>query len=210
VACYWRPVDPCYRGSSIRANIYTPKLAPGSCVGVACGRWSATLSGIAEANRRKGHNFSSAALRPILVVSDEAAPPTLVQVLKQCGNDLTHANIMKQAAILKNDDSGLLLAGIRIKISPTNFAPIRQLRLIRNPGSVRPGHEWRGERNVGQKSRAGPLSQQELPSQGRHPKDSCPATFDPPRQRVDGALSAWPCRNGYRVTGKDGEGHHRP
>ena len=57
-------------------------------------------------------------------------------MLKQCGNDLTRANIMKQAASLKNFDPGLLIPGITINTSPDNFAPIRQLQLIRFDGKT--------------------------------------------------------------------------
>jgi branched-chain amino acid transport system substrate-binding protein len=60
-----------------------------------------------------------------------AVSRTMVHVLKQCGNDLTRANIMKQAASLKNFDPGLLLPGITINTSASNFAPIAQLQLIR-------------------------------------------------------------------------------
>jgi branched-chain amino acid transport system substrate-binding protein len=65
-----------------------------------------------------------------------AVARTLVQVLKQCGNDLTHENIMKQAANLKDFDPGLLLPGITINTSPNNFAPISQLQLIRFEGKT--------------------------------------------------------------------------
>jgi branched-chain amino acid transport system substrate-binding protein len=61
---------------------------------------------------------------------------TMVHVLKECGNNLTRANIIKQAANLKNYDPGLLLPGIEINTSPTNFAPIRQLQLMRFEGST--------------------------------------------------------------------------
>ena len=61
---------------------------------------------------------------------------TMVQVLKQCGNDLTRANIMKQAANLKNYDPGMLLPGIRINTSAANFAPIRRLQLMRFKGET--------------------------------------------------------------------------
>jgi branched-chain amino acid transport system substrate-binding protein len=60
-----------------------------------------------------------------------AVARTMVQVLKQCGNDLTRANVMKQAANLKNFNPGLLLPGITINTSADNFAPIAQLQLIR-------------------------------------------------------------------------------
>ena len=63
-----------------------------------------------------------------------AVTRTLVEVLKACGNDLTRANIMKQAASLKNFDPGLLLSGITVNNSATNFAPIHQLQLMRFEG----------------------------------------------------------------------------
>jgi|SRR5579883_2220032 len=59
---------------------------------------------------------------------------TMVQVLKQCGNDLTRDNVMKQAANLKDFEPGLLLPGIKINTSATNFAPIRQLQLMQFKG----------------------------------------------------------------------------
>jgi ABC-type branched-subunit amino acid transport system substrate-binding protein len=58
-----------------------------------------------------------------------AVSQTLVQVLKQCGDNLTRENIMKQAASLKNFRPELLLPGITINTSPTSFAPISQLQL---------------------------------------------------------------------------------
>ena len=59
---------------------------------------------------------------------------TLVQVLKQCGNDLSRENIMKQAASLKNLELPLLLPGIKINTSATDFAPIEQEQLARFDG----------------------------------------------------------------------------
>jgi branched-chain amino acid transport system substrate-binding protein len=59
---------------------------------------------------------------------------TLVQVLKQCGDDLTRANIMKQAASLKDFRVEMLLPGIKINTSPTDFAPISSLQLMKFKG----------------------------------------------------------------------------
>ncbi len=61
---------------------------------------------------------------------------TLVQVLKQCGDDLTRENVMKQAANLKDFESGTLLPGIKINTSPTDFYPIEQLQLMRFKGET--------------------------------------------------------------------------
>ena len=59
---------------------------------------------------------------------------TLVQVLKQCGDDLTRANVMKQAANLHDLKLGLLLPGITINTGPNDFAPIKQLQMVRFTG----------------------------------------------------------------------------
>ncbi|MBR0967817.1 ABC transporter substrate-binding protein [Bradyrhizobium diazoefficiens] len=59
---------------------------------------------------------------------------TLVQVLKQCGDDLTRANVMKQAASLKDFRAEMLLPGIKINTGPTDFAPISSLQLQRFKG----------------------------------------------------------------------------
>jgi branched-chain amino acid transport system substrate-binding protein len=53
---------------------------------------------------------------------------TIVQVLKQCGNDLSRENIMRQAANLKDFHAPLLWPGITINTSPTNYSPIRDLQ----------------------------------------------------------------------------------
>jgi ABC-type branched-subunit amino acid transport system substrate-binding protein len=59
---------------------------------------------------------------------------TLVQVLKQCGDDLTRENVMKQAANLKDFRTEVLLPGININTSPSHFAPISQLQLMQFKG----------------------------------------------------------------------------
>jgi branched-chain amino acid transport system substrate-binding protein len=51
---------------------------------------------------------------------------TMVQVLKQCGNDLSRANVMKEAANLRDFELPMLLPGIKINTSPDNYSPIRQ------------------------------------------------------------------------------------
>jgi ABC-type branched-subunit amino acid transport system substrate-binding protein len=59
---------------------------------------------------------------------------TLVQVLKQCGDNLTRENVMKQAASLKDFRTEVLLPGIKINTGPDDFAPISQLQLMRFKG----------------------------------------------------------------------------
>jgi branched-chain amino acid transport system substrate-binding protein len=57
----------------------------------------------------------------------------LEQVLRQCKDDLTRENVMKQAANL-NFEIGVFLPGTRIKTSPIDFAPLEQLQMIRFKG----------------------------------------------------------------------------
>ena len=54
---------------------------------------------------------------------------TLVQVLKQCGDDLSRENIMKEVANLHDLEMPMLLPGIKINTSPDSFAPIKQMQL---------------------------------------------------------------------------------
>jgi ABC-type branched-subunit amino acid transport system substrate-binding protein len=63
-----------------------------------------------------------------------AAAETLVQVLKQCGNDLSRENVMKQATALKDYQGSALLPGIKISTGPWNFRPIKHLRLVQFDG----------------------------------------------------------------------------
>jgi branched-chain amino acid transport system substrate-binding protein len=60
-----------------------------------------------------------------------AAGQTMVQVLKQAGDDLTRENLMKQAASLKDFEPDTLIPGIKVNTSPTDFAPIEQLKMMR-------------------------------------------------------------------------------
>ena len=55
-------------------------------------------------------------------------------MLKQCGDNLTRENIMKQAASLKDFRTEVLLPGIKINTSPADFAPISQLQLMKFKG----------------------------------------------------------------------------
>jgi branched-chain amino acid transport system substrate-binding protein len=59
---------------------------------------------------------------------------TMVQVLKQCGDDLTRANVMKQAASLHDLKFGMLLPGIAINTGPDDFYPIEQMQMQRFDG----------------------------------------------------------------------------
>ena len=68
------------------------------------------------------------------VINGYNVAQTLVQVLKQCGDDLTRENVMRQAANLKAFRTTNLLPGITINTSPIDFAPIKQVQLRRLKG----------------------------------------------------------------------------
>jgi branched-chain amino acid transport system substrate-binding protein len=64
-----------------------------------------------------------------------AVTSTLVELLKLCGDDLTRENVMKQAASLKDFAGPMLLPGIKINTSATNYYPIRAVQLARVKGN---------------------------------------------------------------------------
>lgn len=59
-----------------------------------------------------------------------AVAQIMMQAIKQCGNDLTRENVMKQAANL-DMDVDLLLPGIRVKTGANDYRPIEQLQMMR-------------------------------------------------------------------------------
>ncbi|MBI3199876.1 MAG: ABC transporter substrate-binding protein [Rhodospirillales bacterium] len=65
-----------------------------------------------------------------------AVTATMHECLKRCGDELTRANLMKQAASMKNLVVPMLLPGIKINTSPTDFYPIQSVRLQRFKGET--------------------------------------------------------------------------
>ena len=63
------------------------------------------------------------------------AAQTMVQILKQCGNDLTRENVMRQATHIKNLKLPLLLPGMALNNSPTDYALFHQGQLGRFTGT---------------------------------------------------------------------------
>jgi branched-chain amino acid transport system substrate-binding protein len=68
------------------------------------------------------------------VIYGYGAAQTLTKILEMSGDDLTRANIMKQAANLKDFTPDTLLPGVKINTSATDFAPIEQLQMMRFKG----------------------------------------------------------------------------
>jgi branched-chain amino acid transport system substrate-binding protein len=69
-----------------------------------------------------------------ITVTSYTVAQTLVAVLQQCGDDLTRANVMRQAAGLHGLELGMLLPGITINTGPEDFAPIKQMQMVRFAG----------------------------------------------------------------------------
>jgi branched-chain amino acid transport system substrate-binding protein len=67
-------------------------------------------------------------------VYGQSIAATTVQTLKQCGDDLSRENVMQQAANLHDLALPMLLPGIMVNTSPTNFAPIKQAQMRRFDG----------------------------------------------------------------------------
>jgi ABC-type branched-subunit amino acid transport system substrate-binding protein len=65
-----------------------------------------------------------------------AAAQLTVQVLKQCGNDLTRENVMKQAASIKNFQIPMALPGVLANTGPDDFAPFQTMQLAKFDGKT--------------------------------------------------------------------------
>ena len=79
--------------------------------------------------------YPEADLTDANIVLGYSRAATMVQILTQCGDDLSRENIMKQAANLKNLELPLLLPGVKANTSPTNFNAIRQMQMCRFDGT---------------------------------------------------------------------------
>jgi branched-chain amino acid transport system substrate-binding protein len=71
-----------------------------------------------------------------LNVTGYSMAQTMVQVLKQCGDDLTRENVMKQAANLHHLALPMLLPGITVDTSPTDWYPVKQEQLAKFNGTT--------------------------------------------------------------------------
>ncbi len=69
-------------------------------------------------------------------VSSYGVCNTMLQTLRQCGNDFSRENIMRQAASIKHEEVPVLLPGITVNTSLTNFHPIQQMQLTKWNGST--------------------------------------------------------------------------
>ena len=81
-------------------------------------------------------SYSAGSLTDINNVYAYSAAQTLVHVLKACGDNLTRENIMKQAASIHDLKLPMLLPGIVVSTSADDFAPIRQMQLMKFDGNT--------------------------------------------------------------------------
>jgi branched-chain amino acid transport system substrate-binding protein len=87
--------------------------------------WSAFMDQYFPAGDRESH----------YVVLGYCIAQTFIQVLKQCGNDLTRENVMKQATSLKNLKLDMLLPGIEVSTGPEDYQPIKKMQMVRFGGN---------------------------------------------------------------------------
>jgi branched-chain amino acid transport system substrate-binding protein len=79
--------------------------------------------------------FAEANRSDTLIVNGYNTGQLLLHVLQKCGDDLTRENVMKQAASLNDVELGMLLPGVKVSTSSTDFAPVKQWQLMRFEGT---------------------------------------------------------------------------
>jgi branched-chain amino acid transport system substrate-binding protein len=98
-------------------------------------RW-ANDAGMNEWRAFMAKYYPDGDLKDVGNVSGFGLTHTMLQVLKQCGSDLSRENMLKQATNLHDLDNPVLLPGIKINTGPTNYRPVRQLQLMRWTGKT--------------------------------------------------------------------------
>jgi ABC-type branched-subunit amino acid transport system substrate-binding protein len=78
--------------------------------------------------------MGAAQLSDPAVVYGFAAATLMTHVLKQCGDDLSRENILRQATNIRDFELPMGLPGTRVNTSPDNYFPIRQMQLSRFNG----------------------------------------------------------------------------
>jgi branched-chain amino acid transport system substrate-binding protein len=92
-------------------------------------------TGLKELNAFLDKYFPDANRSDTYIVNGYNTAQLLVHVLKQCGDDLTRENVMKQATSLRDVELGMLLPGIKVSTSPTDYAPVKRWQLMRFEGT---------------------------------------------------------------------------
>jgi branched-chain amino acid transport system substrate-binding protein len=79
-------------------------------------------------------NFPGSSPNDITAITGYAAIEIAVEILRRCGDDLTRANVLRQATNLKGLKVSMLLDGITIQTTPENYAAIDQTRFAKFDG----------------------------------------------------------------------------
>ena len=137
----WKPVQYLNNVSSSFASVFKPAgLEASQGVLLALYRKDANDPQWANAADVKAWRAFMAKYMPNGDVKDDghnygySVAHNLIEVLKRCGDNLTRENVMKQAASLQGFEPPLLLPGIKINTSATDFYPIQSVQLARVKG----------------------------------------------------------------------------
>ena len=137
----WRPVHVLNNVSTAIGSVLVP-AGPEKAQGIlstnylkdpADPTWS-NDPGLREWLAFMGRHYPEGDRSNVFTVYGYSVAQTLVQVLRQCGDDLTRANIMNQAASLHDLRLPMLLPGIAINTRPDHYAPIEQMQMMRFTG----------------------------------------------------------------------------
>jgi hypothetical protein len=115
--------DPGASDTEIKVGNIMPYSGPASAYGT-IGNWTAFMDKYyPEGDKTNASN-----------VSGYVTASLLAQVLRQCGDNLTRENVMKQAANLKGFEIEMLMPGIKVNTSPTDYFPLEELQMRRFSG----------------------------------------------------------------------------
>nr|WP_145549596.1 ABC transporter substrate-binding protein [Variovorax boronicumulans] len=99
-------------------------------------RW-AEDPGIAEFKTFMQKYYPQGDLKDFVNTMGVAHAQTMVQILKQCGDDLSRENVMRQATNLKDLQLSVMIPGVKINTGPDDHAPIESVQMVRFDGA-----EW--------------------------------------------------------------------
>jgi branched-chain amino acid transport system substrate-binding protein len=98
-------------------------------------RWD-NDDGISQWREFMAKYYPEGDLKDVFNVAGFGMTHTMLHVLRQCGEDLSRENMMRQATHLRQVENPILLPGIRINTSQTDYRPIKQLQLMRWTGKT--------------------------------------------------------------------------
>lgn len=138
----WKPIEYLHLGSASVAATFKPAGLDKSVGVITAGfikdptdpRW-ANDPAMKEWEAWMHQHLPSADLTDAINVAGYVVAQTMEQVLRQCGNDLSRENIMRQAANLHDFRLSLLLPGSLINTTPTDYRVVTYMKLQRFNGT---------------------------------------------------------------------------